>query len=296
MRCPRGALAPAVRARHSEGMPYISVGQENSSPIDLYYEDHGAGRPVVLIHGFPLSGASWEKQTAALLDAGYRVITYDRRGFGRSAQPAIGYDYDTFAADLNVLMDRLNLSGAALVGFSMGGGEVARYIGTYGTARVAKAALLGAITPYLAQSDDNPDGAGQEMIDGLVAAIRQDRFAFLRGFFETFYNADELRGSRVSDAALDASFAVAAGASGFATAACPQTWLTDFRADLAKVSVPLLVVHGDADRIVPIGASARRVGQYAPSAAVVEIAGGPHNICWTHSDEVNAALLNFLAD
>lgn len=276
-------------------MPYISVGQENSGPIDLYYEDHGAGRPVVLIHGFPLSGASWEKQTAALLRSGYRVITYDRRGFGRSAQPTAGYDYDTFAADLDVLMDTLNLTGATLVGFSMGGGEVARYIGAYGTSRVAKAALLGAITPCLARSDDNPDGVPQEMIDGLVSSIHDDRFGFLRGFFENFYNADDLRGTRISDGALDASFSVAAGASGYATAACPPTWLTDFRDDLAKATIPLLVVHGTADRIVPIEVSARRVPQFAPSAQVVEIEGGPHNICWTFPDEVNAALLSFLA-
>lgn len=277
-------------------MPRIAVGQENSGPIELYYEDHGSGRPVVLIHGFPLSAASWEKQIPVLLDAGYRVIVYDRRGFGRSAQPAGGYDYDTLAADLDVLMNTLNLTDATLVGFSMGGGEVARYIGAYGTSRVSKAVLLGSIAPCLARSEDNPQGAAPEMIAGLVAAIRQDRFGFLRGFFEGFYNADELRGTRISDGALDASFAVAAGSSALAMAACPPVWLTDFRDDLARATIPLLVVHGTADRIVPIEASARRVPQFAPSAQVVEIEGGPHNICWTFPDEVNAALLRFLAD
>jgi len=275
-------------------MPYVNVGAENSGRIDLYYEDHGAGTPVVLIHGYPLSGQSWEKQVPVLLDAGHRVITYDRRGFGASSQPTVGYDYNTFAADLHALMEQLDLREATLVGFSMGTGEVTRYLGTYGAARVRKAALLGPIPPFLLQTDDNPEGVPQSVFDGLMAAIRHDRYAYFKEFFDNFYNVDKLGGSRISDEAWRASFQVAVGASAYATLACVPTWLTDFRGDLPKIAVPTLVVQGTEDRILPIDATGRRLPALIKSVTLTEIEGGPHNIGWTHPDEVNRALLTFL--
>jgi non-heme chloroperoxidase len=277
-------------------MATIRVGEENSAPVEISYEDLGSGRPVVLVHGFPVSGRSFEKVTVALLDAGYRVVAYDRRGFGRSSQPSTGYEFATWTADLHQLMESLDLHDATLVGVSMGAGEVAHYLGTHGSGRVRSAALLSGITPYLLKSDDNPDGgATREFIDGLVEAIRADRFAFLAEFLQNYYNVDELRGTRMSEQAVHDSWGVAAGASAIATAACPPTWLTDFRSDLERIDVPVLVVHGDADRIVPIEASSRRVGSYLKDCSVVEIAGAPHGMLWTHAAEVNAALLPFLA-
>ena len=278
-------------------MGLLQVGQENSTSIDLHYEDRGAGQPVVLIHGFPLSGRSWEKQAFALLDAGFRVITYDRRGFGDSSQPTTGYDYDTFAADLDALMTELDLRDAVLVGFSMGTGEVTRYLGTYGSERVSRAVLIGVVPPFLLKDDDNPDGAlARADVDGIVEAIRADRLAFLTGFFADFYNLDELLGSRISDEVVRDSWNVAAGASPVGTAACPPTWVTDFRGDLPKIDVPTLVVHGDADRVLPIDATARRLPDLIADCRLVEIPGGPHGMLWTHGDEVNEALLAFVAD
>ncbi len=278
-------------------MGLLQVGQENSTSIDLHYEDRGAGQPVVLIHGFPLSGRSWEKQAFALLEAGFRVITYDRRGFGDSSQPTTGYDYDTFAADLDALITELDLRDAVLVGFSMGTGEVTRYLGTYGSERVSRAVLIGVVPPFLLKDDDNPDGAlARADVDGIVAAIRVDRLAFLTGFFADFYNLDELLGSRISDEVVRDSWNVAAGASPVGTAACPPTWITDFRDDLPKIDVPTLVVHGDADRVLPIDATARRLPDLIADCRLVEIPGGPHGMLWTHGDEVNEALLAFVAD
>ncbi|MRX44056.1 alpha/beta fold hydrolase [Agromyces kandeliae] len=275
-------------------MPYITVGTENSAPIELYYEDHGEGRPVVLIHGYPLDGASWEKQARALLGAGYRVVTYDRRGFGRSSKPAIGYDYDTFAADLKTLLDSLELTEVTLVGFSMGTGEVGRYLGAHGSDRIAKAAFLGSLEPYLRQTDDNPDGAAPDF-DGLKSQAEGDRFAWFDGFFENFYNLDENLGSRISEAAVRASWTTAAGAGWYAASAAVDTWLTDFRADIERIDVPVLIVHGTADRILPIDATARRFGPLLPSAEYIEIEGAPHGMLWTHAEEINAALLTFVA-
>jgi non-heme chloroperoxidase len=275
-------------------MPFITVGTENSSTIDLYYEDHGAGRPVVLVHGYPVDGHSWERQTRALLEAGYRVIAYDRRGFGRSSQPTVGYDFDTFAADLNALIDHVDVTDATLVGFSMAGGEVARYLGTYGSRRVAKAAFISTILPCLRKSDDNPAGAAADF-DDLKTAAESDRFAWFTGFLENYYNLDENRGSRISDDAVRASWAVATGASWFAASAVIDTWLTDFRDDIAKIDVPSLIMHGTADRIVPIEASSRELAKRLPDAEYVEIEGAPHGLLWTHADEVNARLLAFLA-
>ncbi|MEV1176943.1 alpha/beta hydrolase [Nonomuraea sp. NPDC049784] len=276
-------------------MPYITVGQENSASIDLYYEDHGTGQPVVLIHGFPLDGHSWERQSAALLDAGYRVITYDRRGFGRSSQPTTGYDYDTFAADLNTVMEVLDLEDAVLVGFSMGTGEVARYVSAYGTARVAKAAFLGGLPPFLLKTGDNPAGAApKEFFDGVVAAVKADRYAYYGDFFKDFYNLDENLGTRISDEAVRNSWNVAAGGGFYAAAAAPSTWYTDFRADVPAIDVPALIVHGTADRILPIDATARAFHRLVPTATYVEIEGAPHGLLWTHAADVNQALLDFI--
>jgi non-heme chloroperoxidase len=277
-------------------MPYVTVGQENSAPIELYYEDHGSGQPVVLIHGYPLDGHSWEKQLPALLHAGKRVITYDRRGFGRSSQPTTGYDYDTFAADLKAVVDELDLREAVLAGFSMGTGEVTRYLGTYGSDRVARAALLGPLQPFLLQTDDNPLGVPQSVFDGFEKMITEDRYAWFTFFFDNFYNVDKLHGTRISDEAWNASFQVAVGSSAYATLACVSTWLTDFRADLPKINVPTLVVQGSQDRILPIDATGRRLPALVKDVRFIEIEGGPHNVGWTHPDEVNKAFLDFLAE
>jgi non-heme chloroperoxidase len=276
-------------------MPYVTVGQENSAPTELYYEDHGSGQPVVLIHGYPLDGHSWERQLPALLESGKRVITYDRRGFGRSSQPTTGYDYDTFAADLKALVDRLDLREGVLAGFSMGTGEITRYLGTYGSDRVTKAALFGPLPPFLLQTDDNPLGVPQSVFDGFKKMITADRYAWFKFFFDNFYNVDKLRGSRISEEAWNASFQVAVGSSAYATLACVSTWLTDFRADLPKINVPMLVVQGSEDRILPIDATGRRLPALVKDVRLVEIDGGPHNIGWTHPEEVNKAFLDFLA-
>ena len=238
-------------------MPRITVGTENDAPIEIHYEDHGSGQPVVLIHGYPLNGNSWERQERELLARGHRVISYDRRGFGRSSQPTVGYDYDTFAADLNALLEHLDLTDVVLVGFSMGTGEVTRYLATYGSKRVRKAALLGTIPPFLLKTDDNPEGVDGQVFEGIKAAIVKDRYAYFEDFLNNFYNVDVLGGSRISDRAWQASFNVAAGASPFATYACVDTWLTDFRADLPKIDVPVLVMHGTEDRILPFDVDRR---------------------------------------
>jgi non-heme chloroperoxidase len=278
-------------------MPRIAVGTENSAAIEIHYEDHGSGQPVVLIHGYPLNGASWEKQERVLLQAGYRVITYDRRGFGKSSQPSTGFDYDTFAADLKSLLDHLALDqDVVLAGFSMGTGEVARYLGTYGSAGVSKAVLIGSIPPFLLQTDDNPQGVPRDVFEGIKAAIVADRYAYFDAFFANFYNTDVLAPERIGDAALRASFQVAAGSSPYATYACIDTWLTDFRGDLSKIDIPVLALHGTADRILPFAATAGRLRDEGLIAdlTVVEVADGPHNIGWTYPEEVNAALLDFL--
>jgi len=276
-------------------MPRITVGTENSAEIEIHYEDHGSGQPVVLIHGYPLNGASWEKQERVLLQAGYRVITYDRRGFGKSSQPTVGYDYDTFAADLNALLEHLDISDVVLVGFSMGTGEVTRYLGTYGSSRVAKAVLMGAIPPFLLKTSDNPDGVDGAVFDEIKAAVVKDRPAYFKDFLDNFYNVDVLGGSRISEQAWQNSFTVAIGASPYAAHACVDTWLTDFRDDLPKIDVPTLLIHGDADRILPYAATAARLPDLIKDLEFVTVKGGPHNIAWTYPEEVNSALLAFLA-
>ena len=275
-------------------MPYLKVGKENSTDIELYYQDHGSGDPLVLIHGYPLSGASWEKQVPALLAAGHRVITYDRRGFGNSSQPTTGYNYDTFAEDLQKLVTRLKLRNFSLVGFSMGGGEVARYIGKYGSKGVSKAVIIGGVPPFLLKTADNPEGVDGSVFDGIQKAVAADRYAFFTDFFRNFYNTDVFLGKRISEQAVQASWNVAASASATASFACVPTWYEDFRNDLARIDVPTLVIHGDADRIVPIAAAGQRTAKLVKGARLVTIKDGPHAVSWTHADEVNAELVSFL--
>jgi non-heme chloroperoxidase len=275
-------------------MSYIAVGQENSGPIELYYEDHGSGRPVVLMHGYPLSGRAWDKQLPALLDAGHRVITYDRRGFGKSSQPAAGYDYDTFARDLHTILETLNLSDVTLVGHSMGTGEVTRYLGRYGSARVAKGVLVSPIPPFLLHAGDNPDGVPASLFEGFVQAAQQDTPAWMKGFLDTFYNVDKLRGTLVSDQAYQASWNLAVSASAIAAVACIPTWETDFRADLPRIDVPVLVIQGDDDQVLPLARTGQRLPGLIKNVELVVVSGGPHAIPWTHADQVNSALLDFI--
>jgi non-heme chloroperoxidase len=275
-------------------MPYVEVGKENSAPLNLFYEDHGSGKPVILIHGYPLSGASWEKQIPVLLEAGCRVIAYDRRGFGKSDEPTSGYNYDTFAEDLHKVITHLKLRDFALVGFSMGGGEVARYIGKYGSKGVSKAVIISGVPPFLLKTADNPEGVDGSVFEGIQKAIVADRYAFFTEFFKNFYNTDVYLGNRVSQQVLQASWNLAAGASATASLACVPAWHEDFRSDVAKIDVPTLVIQGDADRIVPFAASGQRTAKLVKGAELVAIKNGPHNIAWTHADDVNRALVQFL--
>jgi len=276
-------------------MPYVTVGTENSGNIDLYYEDHGSGSPIVLIHGYPLNGASWEKQLPVLLGSGHRVITYDRRGFGKSSHPASGYNYDTFAQDLHAVVTHLKLKDFSMVGFSMGGGEVARYIGKYGSKGVSKAVIIGGVPPFLLKTPDNPEGVDAAVFEGIQKAIAADRYAFFREFFNNFYNTDVLLGKRISAQAVQASWNLAASASAVASLACVPTWHEDFRADLTRIDIPTLVIHGEADRIVPIQAAGARTAKAVKGARLVTIKDGPHAVAWTHAEEVNAELGKFLS-
>ena len=276
-------------------MPFITVGRENSGPIELYYEDHGSGQPVVLIHGYPLSGRAWDRQVPVLLDAGCRVITYDRRGFGKSSQPTTGYDYDTFADDLHTLLEALDLRDVTLVGHSMGTGEVTRYLGRYGSGRVARGVLVAPIAPFLLQTDDNPDGIPASVFGGFIEAAQADTPAWMKGFLDGFYNADKLRGTLVSDQAYEASWNLAATASATAAVACISTWETDFRADLSTIDVPMLVIHGDDDQVLPISKTSERLPDMVEDLDLVVVEGGPHAIPWTHADQVNSSLVKFLA-
>jgi non-heme chloroperoxidase len=276
-------------------MPYIKVGQENSGSIELYYEDHGAGQPVVLIHGYPLSGRAWDRQVPVLLDDGRRVITYDRRGFGRSSQPVTGYDYDTFAADLHVLLETLDLREVTLVGHSMGTGEVTRYLGRYGSARVARGVLISPIPPFLLQTPDNPDGLPASIFDQFVHAARDDQPAWMKGFLDNFFNIDKLRGTLVSDQYYQACWNLAVSASATAAVACIPTWETDFRADLPQIGVPILMIQGDDDNVLPYPKTGARLSGMIGNLQADVIENGPHAICWTHADQVNAALLKFMA-
>ena len=276
-------------------MPYVKVGQENSGSINLYYEDHGSGQPVVLIHGYPLSSRAWDKQIPVLLEDGHRVITYDRRGFGKSDQPVTGYDYDTFAADLQQLMETLNLRDAILAGHSMGTGEVTRYLGRYGSARVARGVLISPIPPFLLQTSENQEGVPGSAFDGFMQAARDDASVWMKSFLDLFFNIDKFRGTLVSDQYYQTCWNIAVSASAAATVACIPTWETDFRADLPKIDVPMLVIQGDDDRVLPYPKTGKRLPGMIRGVQLDVIEGGPHAICWTHADQVNSALLKFLA-
>lgn len=279
-------------------MGYVSVGTENSTSVHLYYEDQGEGQPVVLIRGYPLDGHSWERQARELLASGYRVITYDRRGFGQSSKVGTGYDYNTFAADLNTLLETLDLRDVILVGFSMGTGELARYVSTYGSGRVAKLAFLASLEPFLVAREDNPDGVPQEVFDGIAEQARADRYAWFTNFFSDFYNLEENLGSRISQEAVTGSWNTATASAPVAAYAVVSSWIEDFRADVEAVrdsGKPVLILHGTADNILPIDATARRFHQAVPDAEYVEVEGAPHGLLWTHAEEVNKALLSFVA-
>ncbi len=274
-------------------MPFVAVGQENTMPVELYYEDHGSGSPVLLIHGFPLSGRAWERQERALIAAGHRVITYDRRGFGKSSQPSTGYDYDTFAADLDKLVTALDLRDFDLAGHSMGGGEIARYLGAYGTSRVRRAAIISGVPPYLLKTSETPHGVPQEVFDQIAEALTADRAAYFTEWDKNFFNLDQTLGSRISAEVVQDSWNTAVGASPAGTIACVPTWHTDFRADLSKIDIPVLVMHGTEDRILPIEACGPRTHELIPGSEYDPIEGAPHGLSWTHADEINAELLRF---
>jgi non-heme chloroperoxidase len=276
-------------------MSTIKVGQENSQPIELYYEDHGSGSPVVLIHGWPLNGDAWEKQTAALLAAGHRVITYDRRGFGRSSKPSVGYNYDTFAADLNALLSALDLNGVSLVGHSMGTGEITRYIGRYGTQRLRKAVLIGTLGPYLVKAPDNPEGVDPKVFDEIRAGIKADRPTAMMEFWKNFYSVGGEDGKRVSERVIAANWIVAVGASPIGTLACVDAWIEDFRKDIPRNDIPTMIIHGDDDRILPPDATSRRQAKMIKNVKFVEIKGASHGLTWTRAEEINAQLVPFLA-
>ncbi|MBD7980150.1 MULTISPECIES: alpha/beta fold hydrolase [Oerskovia] len=278
-------------------MGQITSGNENSTPVELYYEDHGTGQAVVLVHGYPLDGNSWERQSRVLLDAGYRVITYDRRGFGQSSKVGTGYDYDTFAADLDAVLETLDLRDVILVGFSMGTGELARYVTNHGHDRVAKLAFLASLEPFLVQRDDNPTGVPQEVFDGIAETARADRFAWFTQFYNDFYNLDENLGERISQEVVTASWNTATGSAPVAAYAVVPTWIEDFRDDVAAVRAsgkPALILHGTADRILPIDSTGRPFHAAFPEADYVEVDGAPHGLLWTHAEDVNRALLAFV--
>ena len=277
-------------------MNYINVGKENTSNIDIYYEDHGKGKPVVLIHGWPLSSRSWEKQVPALIEAGYRVITYDRRGFGDSSRPATGYNYDTFADDLHKIMTKLNLRDATLVGFSMGGGEVARYLSKYGPERVSNAVFMAAIPPFLLKTPANPEGMDGNVFEDMKKGVIADRPAFLSEFFTNFYNLDILKGKKISNEVIQLSWNIGAGASPQGTLDCISAWLTDFRDELKRINIPVLIMHGDADRILPLTATGKRMPEFIKGSRLVVIEGAPHGMNWTHAEEINRELLAFLRE
>jgi non-heme chloroperoxidase len=280
--------------KEGDAMSFIRVGRENSTPIDLYYEDYGSGPPVVLIHGWPLNGDAWEKQTAALLAPGHRVITYDRRGFGRSSKPAAGYNYDTFAADLDVLLNTLDLTNVSLVGHSMGTGEITRYIGKYGTKRLRKAVLIGTLGPYLVKAPDNPEGIDASVFSGIQAGIKADRPAAMMEFLKNFYSVGGPDGKLVSERAIQANLVMAIGASPIGTMACVDAWIEDFRKDISRNDLPTMIIHGDDDRILPADVTSRRQVKMIKDVRFIEIKGGSHGLPWTHAEEINNELVKFL--
>lgn len=276
-------------------MPRVTVGSENGAPIELHYEDSGAGRPVVLVHGWPFSARIWERQVIALVDAGYRAVTYDRRGFGNSSMPWDGYDYDTLTNDLAALLGALNLFDSTLVGFSMGGGEVAHYLGTFGSERVAQAVFVAAVPPGLAKTDENPDGMTDEMVAERQKSLLANRIGFLDEFTKGYFSTAE-RGLLVSEPTREYYRDIAAFASPRATLQCLASFSrTDFRDDLAKINVPTLIVHGDADANLPLAVSSKRSHDAIAGSELVVIPGAPHGLPITHADELNGILLPFLA-
>lgn len=277
-------------------MATITVGQENSAPVELYYEDHGSGPPLVLIHGWPLDSRSWEPQMHELLDAGHRVIAYDRRGFGRSSRPTTGYDFDTLAADLDRLLTELDLHDATLIGFSLGTGELARYVGKHGTARLSACVFIESLAPSFAKSGDNPSGVDKADVEGVQATILGDRFAWLTGLIGDFLNLDDYLGKRVSEDTVRSMWNAGAEASPWATWACVPGWLEDFSRDIERIDVPALILHGTADRILSLDGQGRALHAALPDARYVEIEGGPHVMCVTHAAEVNRELLSFLRE
>ncbi|WP_433781331.1 alpha/beta fold hydrolase [Actinomycetospora sp. CA-101289] len=277
-------------------MGTIAVGRENSAPIEIHYEDQGSGSPVVLLSGWPFDGRSWEPQLHTLLAAGHRVITYDRRGFGRSSNPSVGYDFDTLAGDLDRLLTELDLREVTLVGFSLGTGELVRYVGRYGTERLKSLVIIESLAPSFVRSDGNPGGVDEAAVAGVQQAILEDRYAWLTGLIGDFLNLDDYLGKRVSEETVRALWVAGAEASPYATWACVRTWLDDYAADIRRIDVPTLVMHGTADRILSIDGQGRRLHAALPAARYVEIEGGPHVMCVTHAAEVNRELVAFLAD
>jgi non-heme chloroperoxidase len=277
-------------------MPYVTVAEENSGPVELYYEDHGSGRPIVLSHGWPLSSAAWEKQLTVLLEAGYRVIMYDRRGFGQSSKPSFGYDYDTFAQDLNALFTKLDLRDAAIVGHSMGSGEAGHYVGTFGTERVSQIVLVASILPFLLKTGDNPTGVDGSVFDGIKAAIEKDRHAYATEFMSNFYDMDVFGGNRVSDEVCRSGWNIADQSSPIAFRVCVDAWLTDFRPDLPRLTLPVLIIHGTGDRILPYESTAQPLEGMLEDVRLVTVDGGPHGLPWSHAEVVNDELVSFLAE
>ncbi|QDH79940.1 alpha/beta hydrolase [Echinicola soli] len=274
-------------------MPFL-INETGNDPVDLYYKDYGQGKPVILIHGWPLSHQAWEGQMQSLLDAGYRVIAYDRRGFGLSSQPLDGYDYSALASDLREIILQLDLKDVTIVGFSMGGGEVVRYFTDYEGDRISKAVLIGSIIPLVAQKTDNPDGVPAEMLDGIMKALKSNRAGFLKDFHKNFYNYEN-NTDRMSQANLDYDFSIASHASPIATIKCAEAWAgTDFRSELKNVSAPTLIIHGDEDNIVPIKTSSDQAAKGITANEYHVISGGPHGLTLTHRDEVDKLLLEFL--
>jgi pimeloyl-ACP methyl ester carboxylesterase len=288
-------LVKSRMKREGDAMSFARVGRENSTSIDLYYEDHGSGPPVVLIHGWPLNGDAWEKQTAALLATGHRVITYDRRGFGRSSKPGTGYNYDTFAADLDALLNTLDLTNVSLIGHSMGTGEITRYIGKYGTKRLRKVVLIGTLGPYLVKAPDNPEGIDASVFSGIKAGIRADRPVALMEFLKNFYSVGGADGKLVSERVIQAHWTVAIGASPIATVACVDAWIEDFRKDIDRNDLPTMIIHGDDDRILPADVTSRRQVKMIKNVKFIEIKGGSHGLLWTHAEEINTELVKFLS-
>jgi non-heme chloroperoxidase len=277
-------------------MGTVTVGQENSAPIDLYFEDLGSGDPVVLLSGWPLDSRSWEPQVHALLQAGHRVIAYDRRGFGRSSRPSTGYDFDTLAGDLDALLRELDLEDVTLVGFSLGTGELARYVGTHGTQRLRACVFIESLAPSFVKSDANPAGVDEAAVAAVQQAILDDRFAWLTGLLGDFLNLDEYLGTRVSEETVRNAWNAGAEASPIATWACVPGWLDDFAEDIKRIDVPTLILHGTADRVLAIDGHGRRLHAALPEAHYVEIEGGPHVMCVSHAAEVNRELLTFLRE